>query len=151
MALLKVSTGLLTGIIVAAVVLTVATAGVLSMNQAIPFQGNVTAVNVAVYSDSQYTQNLTAINWGTLQPGNVETKIIYIKNTGTETVTLNMETANWQPTAAQTHITLTWNKENTTLEPNQQTPATLTLTISESISDISSFNGDLIISGTAEN
>jgi archaellum component FlaG (FlaF/FlaG flagellin family) len=140
--------GSLMAIIAIATFLTVTTAGLLSVNQAIPSSGSVTAVNVGVYSNYACTQNLTSINWGTISPNSSSTKTIYIKNTGNTQLTLGMTKTNWNPVSADGLITVTWNREGTNLNPGQVSTATLTLSISESISGITDFNVDVVITGT---
>ena len=144
----KLSTGALIAIIATAVFLTVTTAGLLSVNQNIPSSGTVTAVNVGVYSNSACTQNLTSINWGTVSPGDSVTRTIYVKNTGNTQVTLSMTKTNWNPASANGPITITWNRESTTLVADQVTTATLTLSVSESVSGITDFSVEIVITGT---
>jgi archaellum component FlaG (FlaF/FlaG flagellin family) len=148
MSLQKISMGSLMAIIAIATFLTVTSAGLLSVNQAIPSSGAVTAVNVGVYSNYACTQNLTSINWGTISPNSSSTRTIYVKNTGNTQLTLSMTKTNWNPAGANGPITVTWNKESTTLNPGQVATATLTLSVSESISGITDFNVDVVITGT---
>jgi hypothetical protein len=135
-------------IIVALPILTMTSTGLLSINQTISSTGAVTAINVGVYSDSACTNELTSLDWGTISPGNSQDITIYLKNTGNAQITLSMTTTNWTPASADGPITLTWDKENTTLNPNQETTATLTLSISESINGITNFSFDIVITGT---
>jgi hypothetical protein len=148
MSQLKISTGALLAIILSGIILTVTTAGLLSANQAIPSSGSVTSINVGVYSDSACTHNLTSISWGTISPGDSVTRTAYVKNIGSAPITLSMTTASWNPTSANGPLTLTWNREGDTLNVGQVTTATLTLTVSESISGITDFSVDIIITGT---
>lgn len=150
MSLVKISTGALIAIIVTGTLLTLTTAGLLSVNQVVPSSGNVTTVNVGVYSDSGCTKNLTSINWGAFEPGETKQGNIYVKNTGALPVNIHMTTASWNPTNANGPIALTWNTENTALNPGSYVKATLTLTVADNISSITNFNFDIIIIGTAE-
>jgi hypothetical protein len=148
---MKLSTGALIAIIVAGIFLTLTTAGLVTVNQLIPTSGSVTAVstvNVGVYSDSACTQNLTSVSWGTLSPGGSVTKTVYVKNTGTSRITLSMTKTNWSPSSANGPITLSWNRENTALNAGQATTATLTLSVSQSISGITNFSFNIVITGT---
>ncbi|MCW4044355.1 MAG: hypothetical protein NWE94_02410 [Candidatus Bathyarchaeota archaeon] len=129
-------------------ILTVTTAGLLSVSQTVSSTGTVTAVNVGVYSDSQCTQTLTNINWGTISPGNSVTYTIYVKNTGNTPITLSMTKTGWNPANADGPITVTWNKEGTSLSAGQSTAATLTLTVSSGISGITTFSVNIVITGT---
>ncbi len=137
-------------IVVAAIglFLTMLTAGVLTSSQSVQTNGNITAVNVGVYSDSGCTQNLTTIDWGALPPGNTTTRTIYIKNTGTIPVTLSMATSTWVPSNANTYLTLTWNRANYVLNAGASVSATLTLTASSSAGAITTFSFNIIITGT---
>ena len=144
----KLSMGALIAITAVAIFLTVTTAGLLSVNQAIPSSGTVTAVNVGVYSDSACTQNLTSINWGAISPNSSATRTIYVKNTGNTPITLSMTKTNWNPASANGPITLTWNRESTALTAGQVSTATLTLSVSQSISGITNFDVDVVITGT---
>ncbi len=108
-----------------------------------------TSAGLGVYSNSQCTTSLSSINWGTLTPGGTTTQTIYVKNTGTGlSLTLNLTTSNWSPTSANGPITITWNQQGTDLQPGASVAAILTLTVSSSISDITSFSVQISISGT---
>ena len=133
---------------IALTILTLTTTGLLSVNQTISSTGAVTAINVGVYSDSACTNELTTLDWETVSPGSSETITIYLKNTGNARITLSMTTTNWTPVNADGPIELTWNKENANLNPNQETAATLTLSVSESIDGITDFSFDVVITGT---
>jgi len=133
---------------VALTILTMTTTGLLSVNQTISSTGSVTAINVGVYSDSACTNELTALDWGTISPGTSETITIYLKNTGNARITLSMTTTDWTPANAEGQIELTWDKENANLNPNQETAATLTLSVSENIDGITNFSFNVVITGT---
>jgi hypothetical protein len=150
MSMKKLSTGAVIAIIAAGIILTITTAGLISVTQVVPSSGNVITVNVGVYSDSSCTQNLTSINWGSFEPGETKSGIIYVKNIGTLPVNIHMTTASWNPTSANGPIALTWNKENTALNPGSQVTATLTLTVADDITDITNFSFDIIFTGTTE-
>jgi uncharacterized repeat protein (TIGR01451 family) len=128
--------------------LMVSALGALVATRTISNSGSVTAVGVGVYSDSACTTALSAISWGTLNPGDIKTYTIYVKNTGTVPVTLNMTVGNWNPTSASSYITLTWNKEKYVLPATQVVQAVLTLTVSSSVSGVTSFSFDITITGT---
>lgn len=139
--------------VIAAVLLTALTSGLIAnnLNNApanVPTTGSVTTVNVGAYNNSQCTTNCTSINWSTIAPGNSVNVTIYIKNTGTVPVTLSLSNSSWTPTNANTYMTLTWNQEGTRLEAGNSTAAKLTLHVSQSITGITSFSFNIIITGT---
>jgi hypothetical protein len=148
MAIQKISTGAIIAIVMVGIVLTVTTAGLISVSQSVSSSGSVTAINVGVYSDSSCTQNLTTIDWGTVAPGNSVTKTIYVKNTGNSDITLSMTKNSWNPTSANGPITVTWNKESTTLSAGASAAAIITLSVSSSISGITTFSVNIVITGT---
>ncbi|MEM2147134.1 MAG: hypothetical protein QXJ94_00820 [Candidatus Bathyarchaeia archaeon] len=144
----KLGSSAILAIVTAGILLTVAASGLLTVNKTIPATGSITTINVEVYSDSGCTQVLTQIDWGTVSPGSTVTKTIYIKNTGNAQMTLSMTTSNWNPNSANGPITITWNKEGATLAGGQSTTATITLTVASSISNITNFSVNIVITGT---
>src|SRR5512140_8707 len=100
---------------ITALALTLTTAAVLSNNQTVPLSGTINAVNLGVYTDSACTIPATALTAGTLNPSGTATQTVYIKNTGNIPETLTMTTSNWNPTNANTYLTLSWNRQNTVL------------------------------------
>jgi hypothetical protein len=148
MALKKTSLGAVIAIAVTGLFLTVVSAGLITTSQTVASSGTITVVNVGVYSDLACTTPLTSIAWGSIAPGGLTTRTIYVKNTGTAQVTLGMTRANWNPGTANGPITLTWNQEGGVLAANQVSTATLTLSVSSGISGITNFSVDIVVSGT---
>jgi hypothetical protein len=120
----------------------------LNVRGAIPSTGMVSAVNVEVYSDGSCTQNLTSIDWGSVYPGGSVSRMVYVKNTGNVPLTLSLTTASWNPISAAGQISVTWDKDNTVLNAGQSTAATLTLSVSQSISGVISFSVKVVITGS---
>ena len=141
---LFVAAACLVGMVVGSAV----TFAVLKVQRAIPSMGLVVAVNVGVYSDSACTLNLTSIDWGSVYPGGSVPKTIYVKNTGNAPITLSMTTTSWNPTVAAGQINVAWDKENTVLNAGQSTSATLTLSVSQNVSGVTSFSMNIIVSGS---
>jgi hypothetical protein len=120
----------------------------LTSQRAIPSTGVVLAVNVGVFSDAGCTLNLTAIDWGNVYPGESVSRTFYVKNTGNAPITLSMATSAWNPSIAEGQLTVSWNKENTTLSSGESTAATLTLAVSPSVHDVASFSVNVVITGS---
>lgn len=142
------STHVFLAIVAIVMLLSISTLGLLTISQTISSSGTITAANVGVFSDSQCTQPLSSISWGTIAPGSSVSSTIYIKNTGNIPLTLNMATSGWNPTIAGNSITITWNREGTVLGADQSTPAELTLAVNSGISGVTTFSVNIIISGT---
>ena len=129
-------------------VMTVLATTLLSAYQQIPNYGVVKAVRVGVYEDFECSVNVTAINWGTLEPGAVTNFTVYVRNEGNTPLMLNMTTANWNPENASRYITLEWNLEGYTINPLNVVPANLTLSVSPNIEGITNFHFEIFIVGT---
>ena len=122
--------------------------GALVATRTISNNGSITAVGVGVYTDNTCTTVLSTISWGTLNPGNAANYTIYVQNTGTVPVTLNMTTGSWNPSSATSYMRLTWNLENSTLPAGSVVQGVLTLSVNSSITGITSFSFDINITGT---
>ncbi|MDH5788694.1 MAG: hypothetical protein OEZ40_10430 [Candidatus Bathyarchaeota archaeon] len=144
----KVPTGIVLGIAVTAIVISVLATSLLSNYQRITNNGNVEAVGVGVYWDNHCTDNVTSIDWGFLEPGAVTNRTVYIKNSGNVPAMLNMTTADWSPNEAYGNITLSWNREGYLLDSGLVVQMVLTLSVSSEIAGVASFSFDIIITGT---
>jgi archaellum component FlaG (FlaF/FlaG flagellin family) len=134
---------------VAALALGASTLAAINVSQNVSSSGTITtSPNIGVYSDSACTTNMTSINWGSIAAGGTATQTVYVKNTGTGSMTLSLATSSWSPSGASTYITISWNKQGTQLSAGQSVAATLTLTVSSSVTGITSFSNTITISGT---
>ena len=111
--------------------------------------GSILAFGVGVYSDTGCTTPLTAIPWGTLEPGESQNIVCYIKNEGTSAATLSMYTSNWSPTNSESYLDLTWNYGGQYISPDSSRQITFTLSVDENIEGVSSFSFDITIVGTS--
>jgi hypothetical protein len=126
----------------------VSTMATITMYQNVSSTGTITTTpNIGIFSDSACTTSLSSINWGSVAAGDSATRTVYIKNTGTGAMTLDLSTSSWNPAEASTYITISWNKGGTTLAAGQSTAATITLTTAANITGISTFSYLITISG----
>ncbi len=105
-------------------------------------------VEINVYSDDACTHEYSSITWDAVAPGGSTTKTVYIKNEGTETVTLHLATSNLLPAEADGKIDVTWNREEQTLTSGESISAVLTLSVDASLSGVTSFSIDVTIEGS---
>jgi archaellum component FlaG (FlaF/FlaG flagellin family) len=146
MAMQKIAVG---AVFLFAVLLLTATAlAILQSTKTISNTGNIKAVNVSLYQDSSCTIPLSALTWSNVEPNSSTIQTVYVKNEGTAPMTLNMTTNTWNPANALTYITVTWNQENTIVNPGNNVQANVTLTVSPSIAGITSFTFTIVIKGT---
>jgi len=103
---------------------------------------------VGVYSSPDCKTSLSSINWGTLSPGGNKSVVAYVKNEGTVPVTLALSAANWSPTTASSYMTLSWDYNGARLNPGTKAKVTLTLQVSSSVDEITSFSFDVVITAT---
>lgn len=142
----KITIGTILTIAVFGTIMT--TLGALVATRTISNVGSLKAIGVGVYWDSSCSNAVSSINWGALEPGTTKTFTIYIRNEGNVPVKLSMTTNNWNPPSATSYITLSWDRENHVLAAGSIVSAVLTLSVSSNINGITSFNFDIIISGT---
>jgi len=147
MAAQKISSIIIVAITLAGMLLTVTAASVISVNEALPTRGSILAINVGIYSDSGCSQKLTSIDWGDISPGGTVTKTIYVKNTGNSQLMLKMTKTNWNPSEANGPISITWDRESTNINAGQSVQAVITLSVSSTISGITDFSVDIVITG----
>jgi hypothetical protein len=105
---------------------------------------------VGVYWDRAATHEVTAIDWKELQPGSTEAVTVFLKNEDLNgPCFLFMMTDAWSPSTASSAIRLTWNHDNTEVDPGETVPVILTLHVASAIRGITDFNFNIIILGTA--
>jgi hypothetical protein len=111
--------------------------------------GTIETIGVGVYTNIQCSSPLTSIAWGTLEPGENQTVICYIKNEGDLPSTLSMYTSNWNPSSAENYLTLSWNYDGGYINPDDSVQVTFTLSVDESIEGVTSFGFDITIVGSS--
>lgn len=122
--------------------------GILFGSKTINNEGNVNSIGVGVYRENACINEVSTIDWGYIEPGSSQNVIIYVRNEGSITMTLNMTTDNWNPSSSSTYITLNWNNEGSHVNAQSVLETILTLSVSSNISEISSFSFDITITGT---
>jgi hypothetical protein len=121
------------------------TFGLLSDQRIMNSSGIVAGVNLDVYADSAGNTPLTGVEWGLLYPGDLITQELYIRNTGNQATTLQLETANWSPSQASTYLTLSWDYGNELVQPDETLRVTLSLTLASDVQDIQEFSFDIVL------
>ena len=110
--------------------------------------GTLKAIGVGVYWDLSLTRKTTSIDWGILEPAAQKSLTMYVRNEGNSAVTLSKSISNWNPSTISNYLTLTWDYSGQTISPRTSVQVTLTLTVSASITDVSSFSFDTTIVGS---
>ena len=104
--------------------------------------------NIGVYQEKECLTETASVEWGLLEPGDQVSRTCYINNTGNIPLSLHITTEEWNPENANVYLNLAWNCTGTRMEPGEIISANITLTVSESIEDITSFSFNILIIGT---
>ena len=122
--------------------------GLLSTVLSLDSRGNVETIGVEAYWDSDCTSEVSLVDWGMIEPGDSKNVTIYLKNEGNTTITLSLDTKNWDPPEASSYISLDWSYTGEQIDPDDVIQVVLTLTLSPDISGITSFSFTIAISGS---
>ena len=105
-------------------------------------------VGVGIYWDQGCTNRTLSVDWGLVEPGLNSTVIVYVRNEGDSAVSLWVETLNWIPSAASGYMTLFWIYPGRILNADDVIPMELILNVAPTISGITDFSFDTIITTT---
>ena len=117
-------------------------------NRTISSTGSVKGIGVGIYWDSACTNRVSSITWGVIDPGSNKTMTVYVRNEGNSVVTLSRTAQNWNPATSPTYMTLNWNYAGQTLSINQVLQIRFTLVVSPTISGITNFAFDILVTAT---
>jgi len=104
-------------------------------------------VGVYWHSNCADTDRVFLIDWGTLNPGSIESIVVYIRNEVEEPIFLIMSPKNWAPSNASNYMTLRWDYNGRQVDPGEVLQIKLILFISAQIKGISNFSFDIYITG----
>jgi len=110
--------------------------------------GSLKVIGIGAYWDAGLTNRVNGIDWGTLEPSDQKNFVIYFHNEGNSAVTLSKSTSNWNPSVAASYLTLSWDYNGQKIEAGKNLQVTLTLSVSENITEVTDFSFDMIAVGT---
>ena len=105
--------------------------------------------SIAVYSDLGCTNPQPSISWGQLAPGATQTVTLYVRNEGSQPVTLSEALTNLNPTSLSGYFVLSWDYANQPVLPLGVQAVRLSLTVLANVPAVSSFSFDTVITGTS--
>jgi len=111
---------------------------------------SVIGIGVGIYWDKNCTNTTSFLNWGFIEPNSNNTLIIYVRNEGNSVVFLRLGESNWTPFNASNYMSLSWNYSEQILKTNEVIPVKLTLTVCPTITDITDFSLETIITSVGE-
>lgn len=101
--------------------------------------------SLGVYTDSRCTQNLTCIDWGTILPGENVSYILYARNLGNKSFTLQLQTLDLSPSLLSADVLLTWDYRGQVMEPTDVVPIVLSLSVSPDIENVNTFTHNIVL------
>jgi hypothetical protein len=127
-------------------------------NLTIPALGNIKTIGVEAYWDPNCENKTEVLDWGTIWISSSTNVTLYIRSISNYKVTLNLNATNWMPANISDYMTLSWDYNETLLNPGEIIPVTLTLSTSFSNSfisylianDVKNFNFDISIVASEE-
>lgn len=117
-------------------------------SKTIVYASSVEGVGVGIYWDQVCTNRTLSLNWGPIVPGSNNILTIYVRNEGNSAASLSLETSNWNPSTSSGYMSLHWNYSGQVLNVDQVIPLELTLTVYSTISGITNFSFNTIITIT---
>jgi hypothetical protein len=111
----------------------------------IPASGVLKVVGLGVYEDAACTVKLEHVDWGLLAPGESKSVTCYLKSGSTVDTELFLSSESWDPAAAASFITYSWECEGSVLTAGAVAAAELTLHVDAAISGIEGFSGVIIL------
>ena len=118
-------------------------------SKTIVYASSVKGLGTGIYWDQACTNRTLSLDWGLIEAGSNNTLTVYVKNEGNSAVSLWLGTSNWTPSASLGYMSLNWNYSGQVLSVDQVIPLELTLTVSPTISGITGFSFDTIITTNA--
>jgi hypothetical protein len=122
--------------------------GVFGSIKTIVYANSVNGLGFGIYWNQACTNRTLSLNWGPIEAGSNNTLTIYIKNEGNSAASLSLETSNWTPSTSTSYMSLHWNYSGQVLNVSQVIPLELTLTVYPTISGVTDFSFNTVITAT---
>jgi hypothetical protein len=103
------------------------------------------SVNVGVYQEAGCINQVSSIDWGNINAGSSVNRTVYIKNLGNKPVTLQLSTQNWSPPEASNYMSIDWDYDGRSLNPNAVLQVRLTLTVHANMTGITTFSFEIVV------
>lgn len=97
-------------------------------------------LNFGVYEDAFGETPAESINWGVLEPGQIATRELWVRNDDIIAISCTLSSSNWLPEGSDQYLSIDWNWGQSLLGPGRARKVTFTLTVSPSITGIDDFS-----------
>lgn len=132
--------------LIASLTLAVLSFGAISRSTVIGSRGTVNLpVGVGFYWDSDCTNPVSFVDWGSVDPGSTVDVTIFARNEGKQAISLNITAENWNPTETTNYMIFSSNYMGQTINLQETLQLTLSLTTSLNIERITSFSFDIAV------
>lgn len=121
--------------------------GIITTQYRVTNVASIKTIGVNVYKDQNCTEFMTVLDWGMLEPSSSKTFKVYVKSISNTFLTLNVFSANWQPTNCTDYMIFVAEPNNFTMQPLEMIEVNLTLTIAFDIHGITNFAFDIMFEG----
>jgi hypothetical protein len=102
-------------------------------------------VGVGFYWDNNCTDPVSFIDWETIWPGSTANVTVFVKNEGSQAISLNLTAENWTPIEITSYMTFSSNYMGQTIDLQENLQITLSLTTSPNVEEITSFSFDISV------
>jgi hypothetical protein len=99
-------------------------------NLSLPTIGTIKTVGVEAYWDSNLENKTETIDWETVWPGSTKNVTLYIRSVSNVKTVLHLNTSNISPPSISEYLNLSWNYDETPLNPDGIIQVTLFLSAS---------------------
>jgi hypothetical protein len=135
---------MMTVALIASVTLTVAVLGPINRLVIIGSGGTVNLpVGVGFYWDRNCTDPVSYIDWGATQPGLTVNVTLFVRNEGSQAISLSITAENWQPPEVASYMVFGGDHVGQIIDPQEILQITLSLATSPDIEGITSFSFDI--------
>ena len=124
----------------------------------VPSIGTMRTIGVGAYWDEDCKNKTETIDWGVVWPGLSKNTTLYFQSQSNVATKLSVSATSWEPTGIMDYMNLTWDYNNTLVQPLQVIKVTLTLWFSSSSSfknylisnNVKEFSFDIIVNVSEE-
>lgn len=111
----------------------------------VAYANSIRGDGVEIYWDQDCTNRTYSIDWGVIELGSNRTVMVYVRNEGDSAVSLWIITSNWKPSVSSGYMSLIETYSGRILNSDEVIPMYLILDVSQSISEITDFSFDIVI------
>lgn len=116
-----------------------------NQGKALSSSGLIASGELQIFSDQLLTQEISHVNWGTLEPGESASVSLVVLSKNKSPLSLGLNSTNWDPPAAQEFLKLSWDYSGAALNFGECSEIKFTLSVSEEIQDVESFFFEITI------